>query len=102
MTTLADSLERWRSTNARLFAETEQRNAELAVINEIGEALAKQLDFQGDHRLRRRAAAATILGVRTCSIALYDRATNMITLPVRDRRWERATQTSPLRLASRA
>ena len=35
--------------NARLFdetthllAETEQRNAELAVINEIGEALAKQ------------------------------------------------------------
>ena len=31
----------------RLLAETEQRNAELAVINEIGEALAKQLDFQG-------------------------------------------------------
>ena len=31
----------------RLLAETEQRNAELAVINEIGEALARQLDFQG-------------------------------------------------------
>ncbi len=31
---------------SRLLAETEQRNAELAVINEIGEALAKQLDFQ--------------------------------------------------------
>src|SRR4029078_1671028 len=31
----------------RLLNETEQRNAELAVINEIGEALAKQLDFQG-------------------------------------------------------
>ena len=30
----------------RLLGETEQRNAELAVINEIGEALAKQLDFQ--------------------------------------------------------
>ena len=33
--------------NAKLFAETTQRNAELAVINEIGDALAKQLDFQG-------------------------------------------------------
>ena len=30
----------------RLLTETEQRNAELAVINEIGAALAKQLDFQ--------------------------------------------------------
>ncbi len=31
----------------RLLTETEQRNAELAVINEIGEALSRQLDFQG-------------------------------------------------------
>ena len=30
----------------RLLAETDQRAAELAVINEIGAALAKQLDFQ--------------------------------------------------------
>ena len=30
----------------RLLAETEQRAAELAVINEIGAALAKQLDFE--------------------------------------------------------
>ena len=31
----------------RLLAETEQRAGELAIINEIGAALAKQLDFQG-------------------------------------------------------
>ena len=29
----------------RLLAETEQRNGELAVVNEIGAALAQQLDF---------------------------------------------------------
>ena len=31
--------------NARLFDETRQQNAELAIVNEIGAALAKQLDF---------------------------------------------------------
>ena len=42
----------------RLLAETEQRASELAIINEIGTALAAQLDFKaivdlvGD-RLRR-------------------------------------------------
>ena len=30
----------------RLLAETDQRAAELAIINEIGAALAKQLDFE--------------------------------------------------------
>ena len=30
----------------RLLAETDQRAAELAVINEIGTALAQQLDFE--------------------------------------------------------
>jgi PAS domain S-box-containing protein len=33
--------------NARLFDETAQRNAELAVINSVQEAMAKQLDIQG-------------------------------------------------------
>ena len=33
-------------TRARAIEETRQRNAELAVINEIGDALARQLDFQ--------------------------------------------------------
>ena len=31
----------------RLLTETDARAGELAVINEIGDALAKQLDFQG-------------------------------------------------------
>ena len=71
----------WASLeNARLFDETkhllgqtEQRNAELAVINEIGEALAKQLDFQGiidavGERIR------SIFDAPTSGIILYDAA----------------------------
>jgi GAF domain-containing protein len=73
--------------NARLFdetkhllAETEQRNAELAVINEIGEALSRQLDFQGiidavGDRIR------SIFNVSTELIVLYDPATETVTLP---------------------
>ena len=73
--------------NARLFDETkhllgqtEQRNAELAVINEIGEALARQLDFQGiidavGERIR------AIFDVKTGVIALYDPATNTLATP---------------------
>jgi hypothetical protein len=33
--------------NARLFDETQQRNAELAVINSIQQGIASKLDFQG-------------------------------------------------------
>jgi GAF domain-containing protein len=33
--------------NIRLLKETQQRNAELAVINAVGAALEKELDFQG-------------------------------------------------------
>ena len=33
-------------TRASAIEETRERNAELAVINEIGDALARQLDFQ--------------------------------------------------------
>ena len=66
--------------NARLFAETTQRNAELAVINEIGEALAKQLDFQGiidavGDRIMR------IFGVDSGAIALYDPQLQMFSIP---------------------
>ena len=73
--------------NARLFdetthllAETEQRNAELAVINEIGEALAKQLDFQGiidavGDRIR------AIFDVTSGGISLYDSRTTILSMP---------------------
>ena len=64
----------------RLLAETEQRNAELAVINEIGEALARQLDFQGiinavGDRIR------SIFGVTTGIVALYDAITDTVSAP---------------------
>ena len=64
-------------SRARAIEETRQRNAELAVINEIGAALGKQLDFDaildlvGD-RVR------SIFGVTTGTIALYDDQTQMI------------------------
>jgi GAF domain-containing protein/CheY-like chemotaxis protein len=73
--------------NARLFdetrallAETEARAGELAIINEIGTALAQQLDFQAiidlvDHRV------GEILGNPDVAIRLYDRETNLITSP---------------------
>ncbi|HET7028124.1 MAG TPA: GAF domain-containing protein [Candidatus Limnocylindrales bacterium] len=67
-------------TRARAIEETRQRNAELALVNEIGSALAKQLDFDaivtlvGD-RVRQ------ILDASTLSIAILDRTTNRISFP---------------------
>jgi GAF domain-containing protein/CheY-like chemotaxis protein len=66
--------------NARLFGETKQRNAELAVVNEIGEALAQQLDFQGvidlvGERIR------SIFGVSSGTIGLYDKQAHMLRTP---------------------
>ena len=64
----------------RLLAETEQRNAELAVINEIGGALARQLDFDAvvevvGERLRR------VLGADDLFIALVDPTGRRIRFP---------------------
>ena len=44
LTTLAGSLS-VALENARLFEETRQRNAELAVVNTVGQALADQLEL---------------------------------------------------------
>jgi GAF domain-containing protein/CheY-like chemotaxis protein len=64
----------------RLLTETEQRNSELAMINEIGSALAKQLDFGGiidlvGERIR------SIFDVDSLSIALYDPHSNWLSFP---------------------
>ncbi|TMG24671.1 MAG: GAF domain-containing protein [Chloroflexi bacterium] len=75
--------------NARLFtetknllAETEQRAAELAVINEIGAALAKQLDFDAIIELvGERLRAILSAQARHIFIALYDRRSNRLTFP---------------------
>jgi GAF domain-containing protein/DNA-binding response OmpR family regulator len=64
----------------RLLAETEQRSAELAVINEVGEALAKQLDFQAIVELVGDRLAA-MFGAKDMYIGIYDRVANLITYP---------------------
>ncbi|MBA3689128.1 MAG: GAF domain-containing protein [Chloroflexi bacterium] len=63
---------------ARAIEETRQRNAELAIVNEIGSALAKQLDFQAiidlvGERIRKMFESQDMY------IALYDQATNILT-----------------------
>jgi GAF domain-containing protein/DNA-binding response OmpR family regulator/anti-sigma regulatory factor (Ser/Thr protein kinase) len=61
----------------RLLEETEQRAAELAIINSVGQALAQQLDFQaiidlvGD-KIQEVTRAPVV------NIALYDRGTNQM------------------------
>ncbi|HET6745336.1 MAG TPA: GAF domain-containing protein [Candidatus Limnocylindria bacterium] len=64
----------------RLLAETEQRNAELAVVNEIGAALAQQLDFAAIIEVVGERLATT-LQTKDLFIALYERATNLISFP---------------------
>src|SRR5688500_12332494 len=62
----------------RLLAETRQRASELEIVNEVGRALAKQLDFGaiveavGDR-------AATALGVSGLSISIVDPVTDELT-----------------------
>ena len=73
--------------NARLFdetkhllAETDQRAAELAVINEIGSALAQQLEFQSIVDLVGERVRS-IFNPQSMFISLYDPATNIIAFP---------------------
>ena len=64
----------------RLLAETDQRAAELALVNEIGSALAKQLDFDAIIELVGERVRS-IFDARSIFIAIYDEATNTITWP---------------------
>ncbi len=79
----------------RLLAETRQRNAELAVINEIGAALAKQLDFQaiidavGDR-------VAQILDTSNLAISVLDEPANLIRFPYAIENGVRAEDSQPL------
>ncbi len=84
LSTLASSLSvalenvRLFEETKRLLTETEQRSAELAVINEIGTALAQQLDFQAILALVGDRAAEA-LGARGLSICLMDPRTSDLT-----------------------
>ena len=55
LTTLASSLS-VALENARLVEETRQRASELAIVNEVGQAVASQLDLDRLIRTHRRAA----------------------------------------------
>jgi GAF domain-containing protein/DNA-binding response OmpR family regulator len=67
-------------SRARAIEETRERNAELALINEIGEALSKQLDFAAIIELVGERVRA-IFDVRSLAIGVYDAATGDITFP---------------------
>ena len=70
-------------TRARAIEETRQRNAELALINEIGEALSRQLEFDAIIELVGERVRS-IFDAESMFIAIYDRRPNG-PLPLRDR-----------------
>ncbi len=86
MTTVAASMG-FALENARLFDETqrlykesEQRAAELAIINSVQQGLAAELDFQAIIDLVGDKIAE-IFQTPSMSIALHDRSTNVISMP---------------------
>jgi GAF domain-containing protein/DNA-binding response OmpR family regulator len=86
LTTLAGSLGvalenvRLFDETKRLLGESNERAAELSVINEIGAALAEQLEFQAIIDLVGERVR-TIFEPRSMFIALYDAATNVVRFP---------------------
>jgi GAF domain-containing protein/CheY-like chemotaxis protein len=64
----------------RLFKESEQRAAELAIINSVQEGLAAELDFQAIIDLVGNKIAE-IFRTQDMSIALYDRQSNTLAMP---------------------
>jgi signal transduction histidine kinase/DNA-binding response OmpR family regulator len=67
-------------TRIRAIEETRQRNAELALVNEIGEALAKQLDFDAIIQLVGDRVR-DLFDAPSMAICLYDADTNMLSWP---------------------
>jgi signal transduction histidine kinase/DNA-binding response OmpR family regulator len=78
LTTLANSMsvalesaKRFDETN-RLLKETEQRTAELAVINSVQEGLAKELDMQGIYNLVGERLCTLFPDTQTLVIRTFD------------------------------
>ena len=61
----------------RLLKETEQRTAELSVINSVQEGLAKELDIQGIYELVGEKIRE-IFNAQVIDIVTYDKKTNLI------------------------
>ena len=86
LATLANSLS-VALENARLFAETqrllketEQRNTELAIINNVQEGLASKLDLQTIYELIGEKVRE-VFGVQVVDIVTYDPVSNLICMP---------------------
>src|SRR5207253_7873540 len=79
LTTLAGSLS-VALENARLVHETRQRNAELALINSVQEAIAGELDPQAIYDLVGDRIR-DVFDAQTVTIAISDEATGLLQFP---------------------
>src|SRR6266516_5089639 len=83
LTTLANSMSvalesaRLFDETDRLLKETEQRNAELAVINSVQESLVAQMDIQSIYELVGEKIRE-IFGAKVIDIVMYDKRENLI------------------------
>ena len=66
--------------SATSTSETRQRNAELALVNEVGQALARQLDFEAIVELVGERVRG-IFDTASISFVLYDSASGMLSAP---------------------
>jgi GAF domain-containing protein len=86
LTTVASSMgvalenARLFSETQRLYKESEQRAAELAVVNSVQQGLAAELDFQAIIDLVGDKIAE-IFAASNMTIALHDLATGMVSMP---------------------
>jgi signal transduction histidine kinase/DNA-binding response OmpR family regulator/putative methionine-R-sulfoxide reductase with GAF domain len=87
LTTIAGSLS-VALENARLFEETRQRNAELALINDVQRGLAENLEMQAMYDLVGERLAQ-IFDAQTVDIGVVDTATGQIWFPYSIERGER-------------
>ncbi|HET7236102.1 MAG TPA: GAF domain-containing protein, partial [Actinomycetota bacterium] len=87
LTTIAGSLS-VALENARLFEETRQRNAELALINDVQRGLAENLDMQAMYDLVGDRIQE-IFDAQVVDIGIVDRETNLIHFPYAIERGER-------------
>ena len=70
--------------NARLVHETRQRNAELALINGVQDAIAGELDSQAIYEAVGDRIQE-IFDAQVVEIVTLDESTGLVALPVRDR-----------------
>ena len=82
--------------NARLVHETRQRNAELALINSVQDALAGELELQAIYDVGRRRIRE-VFDAQVVDIDDLDEATGLLHFPYNIERGERL-QEEPIEL----